>query len=110
LHEQKIKSRPPSSEPKYITTTTSGVSDSNSQDVIFEGNYSIIGGELSIVDRNGNPKRDNRGKMYTRQLTDQELNNPRQTAGSLLRDYYHAMNAGKTDFNRPLVYSNLRIV
>ena len=93
---------------EYITTQLSPPSGSN-QGVIAEGWFTVIGGELSLVDRtSGKPVRDGRGKLYIRQLHKDE--DPRRIAQRMLKEFHDATRGNKSDFHRPISYSNSGIV
>jgi hypothetical protein len=64
----------------------------------------LIGNEVTLIDRaTGSPLRDNQGRLYCKQLHDND--DPTREAKRLLKEY-DAATSRKSDFNRPLVYPN----
>jgi hypothetical protein len=101
----KFKPKPGTAKVQYVVAQLRPPTDSNPQGVTTEGWYTVIGGELSLVDRSGSPLRDGQGKTYTRQL--QKDDDSRRIAGRLLKDFHYATHANKTNFNRTLTYSKM---
>ena len=99
---KKIRSIPGTAKTQFIVAQIRPPSDSYPQGLTAEGWFTVIGGELSLVDRGGNPLRDGQGKTYIRQLHKDD--DPRRFAQRMLKDFHYATHSNKTDFNRTLSY------
>jgi len=68
----------------------------------------VIGNEVTLIDRaTGSPLRDNQGRLYCKQLHDND--DPTREAKRLLNEY-DAATSRKSDFNRQIIYSDIGIV
>ena len=101
----KFKLKPGTAKTQFIVAQIRPPTDSYPQGLTAEAWYTVIGGELSLVDRSGSPLRDGQGKTYIRQLHKDD--DPRRVAQRMLKDFHYATHANKTDFNRTLTYSKI---
>jgi hypothetical protein len=69
------------------------------------GRYTWENGIVTLVDHDGVPLRDRRGKVYEKKLTPQE--DPHVVAGRLTKQRFYDQGGGKQDFWRPLTYKKV---
>jgi hypothetical protein len=73
---------------------------------VEEGKYTWEDGTVTLVNHDGVPLRDRRGKVYEKKLTPQE--DPHVIAGRLTKQRFHDHGGDKQSFWRPLNYKPLR--
>jgi hypothetical protein len=69
---------------------------------VAEGRYTWEDGVVTLVNDDGVPMTDRKGKPYEKKLTAQE--DPHTIAGRLAKQRFHDQGGGKKDFWRPLNY------
>jgi hypothetical protein len=72
---------------------------------VEEGHYTWEDNIVRLVNHDGAPLRDRRGKVYEKKLTPQE--DPHVIAGRLANQRFHDRGGGKQQFSRPLNYKPL---
>jgi hypothetical protein len=72
---------------------------------VEEGKYTWEDGIVTLVEHDGTPLRDRRGKVYEKKLTPEE--NPRTIAGRLTKQRWRDHGGDKQSFSRPLNYKKL---
>jgi hypothetical protein len=72
---------------------------------VAEGRYTWVDNTVTLVNADGTPLRDRKGKVYEKKLTPQE--DPHTIAGRLTKQRFHDQGGGKQSFSRPLNYKPL---
>jgi hypothetical protein len=72
---------------------------------VAEGRYTWEDGVVTLVDQDGTPLRDRKGKVYEKKLTPQE--DPHTIARRLTKQRFHDHGGDKQDFWRPLTYKTV---
>jgi hypothetical protein len=89
---------------KVVVQTLSPSGDFRGQ--VAEGRYTWEDGVVTLVDYDGVPKTDRKGKpSYTKKLTAAE--DPHVIAGRLAKQHWRDHGGDKQDFSRPLNYKPL---
>jgi hypothetical protein len=69
------------------------------------GNYTHADGIVTLVNHDGVPLRERKGKVYEKKLTPEE--DPRVIGCRLTKQRYYDYGGSKSDFSRPLDYRKL---